>query len=402
LTLKKVQTISDAYHLLARFCDQENYCGYDPYDGLNSRLFQKIPFFRNSRFIRLVWIQFFKRSPINLRRFVGIQKEYNPKAIGLFLSAFCALYKQHPKVEYLSKIKHFLSLLESMESKGYSGSCWGYNFDWESRAFFQPKFTPTIVATSFIADAIMDAYDVTKDENLLNKARSACEFMLKDLNRSEENQSGFAFSYSPLDQSIVYNASLLGARLFARVYAHTKEPILFETAHKVVRYCCHAQQKNGSWAYGALPFHQWIDSFHTGYNLECLADYAKYTGDHQFNSHMEKGFDFYIQTFFMEDGTPKYYSHKVFPIDIHAPAQLVITLIKLNRVELHRELVEKVLCKTIETMQDKKTGYFHYQINRWFKSKIPYMRWSQAWMFVSLGQYLLHTQSQQLQHENLV
>ncbi len=391
-------TISNAYSLLADYCERENYCGYDPYDGLNSRLFQRIPFFRNNRLIRLVWIQFFKRSPLNLRSLVGIDKDYNPKAVGLFLSAFASMYKTDPQPRYLEKIRHFYTLLESMESKGYSGACWGYNFDWESRAFFQPKFTPTIVATSFIADAMLDAYEATKDVVFLNKARSACDFILIDLNRSVEPDGSFAFSYSPLDKSIVYNASLLGARLFSRVYAHTQETELRDTAKQVVVFCCKAQQSNGAWAYGTLPFHQWIDSFHTGYNLECLADYARYTGDHDINAYIQKGFDYYIHTFFLKDGTPKYYSNSVYPIDIHAPAQLVITLIKLNKFAEHQQLVETVLSRTIQTMQHPTKGYFFYQINRWFTSRISYMRWSQAWMFVSLGQYLMHAKPNNSTH----
>lgn len=385
--------ISTAYSKIAQYCEQESYCGYDPYDGLNSRLFQYFPFFKKNRLIRLVWIQFFKRSPLNLRPLVGIDKDYNPKAVGLFLSAFAKMYKSDQQAPYLDKIRHFFKLLESMESKGFSGSCWGYNFDWESRAFFQPKFTPTIVATSFIADAILDAYDATGDVVFLNKARSACEFILKDLNRSVEPDGSFAFSYSPLDKSIVYNASLLGARLFSRVFAHTQELELKENARQVVAYCCNAQQPNGAWAYGTLPFHQWIDSFHTGYNLECLSDYARYTGDHTYDACMEKGFEYYIKTFFLKDGTPKYYSDSVYPIDIHAPAQLIITLIKLHKFAAYQDLAETVLCRTIKTMQHPTKGYFYYQINRWFTSRISYMRWSQAWMFVSLGQYLMHAKS---------
>ena len=33
-------------------------------------------------------------------------------------------------------------------------------------------------------------------------------------------------------------------------------------------------------------------------------------------------------------------------------------------------------------------GYFYYQVNRYFSSKIPYMRWAQAWMFYAFSMYL--------------
>ncbi|MEI2749896.1 MAG: hypothetical protein V9E88_14190 [Ferruginibacter sp.] len=59
----------------------------------------------------------------------------------------------------------------------------------------------------------------------------------------------------------------------------TQETELLSVAKKVVAFCCNQQKEDGSWSYGTLPFHQWIDNFHTGYNLECIADYMKFTGD---------------------------------------------------------------------------------------------------------------------------
>ena len=35
-----------------------------------------------------------------------------------------------------------------------------------------------------------------------------------------------------------------------------------------------------------------------------------------------------------------------------------------------------------------KAGYFYYQIQPYYKNKIPYMRWSQAWMLLALATLL--------------
>ncbi len=379
--------IHNSFISLKEFCESEKFKGYDPYDGLNSRFFQAIPVISKLRFSRLVWIQFFKRSPFNFRKLVGIKKEVNPKALGLFLSSYCQLYKADPKQEYLDKAKYFIEKINSTISPGYSGACWGYNFDWEARAFFQPKGTPTVVASVFVACALLDAYDITGDKSLLQTARSTCDFILKDLNRTYDKDGNFAFSYSKMDTSVVFNASLLGSRLLARVYYHTRENVLKEEARKSVAFCCAQQQKNGAWAYGTYDFHQWIDNFHTGYNLECIHDYARYTGDISFQHCSDKGFEYYIKTFFTEEGVPRYYSSSTYPIDVHAPAQLVITLCKLNKVNHNKQLLDKVLYWTIDNMQNSQ-GYFYYQINKYFSSKIPYMRWSQSWMFYALSTYL--------------
>ena len=378
-----------SFKKLAFYCEAEQFRGYDPYDGLNSKFFQSLPLLPRSRIARLAWIQFFKRSPVNLRKFVGIKKEYNPKALGLFLSSYCNLYKHDQKPAHLERIKFFIEKIDACRSKGYSGACWGYNFDWESRAFFQPKFMPTIVASSFISNALLDAYEITKEEKLLTTARSTCDFILKDLNRTHNAAGNFAFSYSPLDNSVVYNASLLGARLLARVYSITKETALISESKKAVAFCCDHQKEDGSWSYGTLPFHQWIDNFHTGYNLECISDYMKYSRDISYSEILSKGFRYYIETFFTSEGIPKYYNNSVYPIDIHAPAQLVITLNKLGKMDAHKELMDKVMSWTVDNMQSEQ-GFFRYQVNKYVTSKIPYMRWSQAWMFISLSIYLNH------------
>lgn len=380
-----------SFKLLHKFCKKEAYKGYDPYDGLNSTLFQSLPLVSKNRYAKLAWIQFFKRFPYNLRPLVGVEKEYNPKALGLFLSSYCNLYRLDPSEENIEKIKFFSRKIFDHQNPDWSGSCWGYNFDWQARAFFQPKNTPTVVASTFIGCALLDAYDILKDEKLLSTARSTCDFILNDLNRNYDSQGNFAFSYSPLDKSVVFNASLLGARLLSRVYSYTNESLLIEEAKKAVSFCCNHQKEDGSWSYGTYDFHQWVDNFHTGYNLECIYDYQFYSGDHSFKEHIEKGYQYYINTFFTSVGIPKYYNNSIYPIDIHTTSQLVVTAAKLGRFYKDKEIIEKVMDWTITNMQSKK-GYFYFQKKKLISSKIPYMRWAQAWMFYAFSIYFLNEQ----------
>jgi len=79
----------------------------------------------------------------------------------LFLSGYCNLYKQVKEPESLEKINLFSGQLTSLVTDRLAGACWGYNFDWQAKAFFQPKNTPTVVATTFIGSALLDAYEIT-------------------------------------------------------------------------------------------------------------------------------------------------------------------------------------------------------------------------------------------------
>ena len=126
------KSIEKSFIKLEEYCRSEAFKGYDPYDGLNSKLFVYLPFLRKSRLFKLIWIQFFKRSPVNFRKIAGIKKDYNPKAVGLFLSAYCNLYKINPTQATLFQIRSFIDQLKQSQSDEYSGSCWGYNFDWQS------------------------------------------------------------------------------------------------------------------------------------------------------------------------------------------------------------------------------------------------------------------------------
>lgn len=371
------------------FCESESFKGWDPYDGLNSWVIQKTVLGK-SRFFRLAWIQLFKRNPINFRILFGINKAYNPKGLGLFLTGYCNLYQVEPKEEYLEKINFLADEIIKLKSEGYSGACWGYNFDWQARAFFQPKYTPTVVATSFIAEALLKAYQVTKTPLYLDTAISTTDFVLKDLNKTFDDDDDYTLSYSPLDNTQVFNAGLLGAKLLSLIYTETKDKKLIIEAKKIVAYVCKKQAKDGSWQYGTLPFHNWIDNFHTGYNLECVYEYQKHSNDMTFEGHITKGLEYYLNTFFTEKGISKYYNTSIFPIDIHAPAQLIVTMSKLSVFQQNKQLIDKVLLWTVKNMQSSE-GYFYYQKYTFTTCKIPYIRWAQSWMFYAYSYYISET-----------
>ena len=378
-----------SFNKLKKYCEQEDFKGWDPYDGLNSTLYQNI-FLKKNWYFRLAWIQFFKLNPINLRPYFLVAKDYNPKGLGLFLFSYCTLLeieKDDSEKKKILKTIHFLAdLLISKVSVNYSGACWGYNFDWQNRVFFQPANTPTIVPTSFIANAFFKSYEVTNKSKYLDVALSSLDFIIKDLNRTS-NGKRFIFSYSPLDNSRVYNASLLGSRLLSKGYHFTKKEYYLDLAKNSISYVVDNQNPDGSWVYGEAPTQNWIDSFHTGYNLECLYEYSQNTNDNQFSNSFDLGFSYYLNNFFLKDGSPKYYNDSLYPIDIHSPAQFIVTLTKTKKLNENLLLADKVLNWTIKNMQDKE-GYFYYQSRKYYKNKISYMRWSNAWMFYAFSNYL--------------
>ena len=368
---------------LSEYCSQENFAGYDPYDGLNSPLTRALSF--NLKYGRIAFIQAIKRSPLNLRPLLGIKKGHNPKGIGLFLWGYAKLYMADPRLEYLEKIELLLDLLEQLKSTGYSGNCWGYNFDWQSRAFYVPKQTPTIVNSSFIGHALLDTYLYTGNKKALQMAIPIKEFILNDLNRKEDNRT-ICFSYTPIDHSAVHNANLLGASLLIRLFRYTDDERLKDAALASLAYTMKYQRPDGSWYYGEAGFHHWVDSFHTGFNLQAIRYFLDEGYAEEYQNAYELGIDYYKNNFFLEDGTPKYYHDSTYPIDIHSPAQALVFFSCLGAE--YRPLSEKIATWMIANMQDQK-GYFYFQLKPHYTNKIPYMRWAQAWAFHALTEHCL-------------
>jgi len=280
-------------------------------------------------------------------------------------------------------------------SEGYLGPCWGYDFDWQSRAFFVPKYTPTIVNSSFIGHALLDSHKINGNQAALDLAIPIKDFILNDLNRKQED-STVCFSYTPIDTTAVHNANLLGASLLIRLYKYTKNDDLKEIALSSLAYSMKYQRDDGSWFYAETDFQRWIDSFHTGFNLQSILYFLEEGFGEEYRDAFERGVRFYATNFFLKDGTPKYYHDKTYPIDIHSAAQAIVFFSRMGGQ--YRELADRIthwmitnMHWMITNMQDKK-GYFYFQKHRFYTNRIPYMRWSQAWAFHALTEYLLNQQ----------
>ena len=144
---------------LRNYIERQDYAGYDPYDALNSPFLKTLS--SKSKWVRIAFTQLLRRCPVNLRPILRVKKGYNPKGIGLFLGGYSRLFSVTQDEKLLPKIEYVTKLLELLGSTGYSGNCWGYNFDWQSRTFFRPKWTPTVVNTAFIGHALVAGMGVS-------------------------------------------------------------------------------------------------------------------------------------------------------------------------------------------------------------------------------------------------
>jgi len=386
--------LNSAHRDLWRWCRAQGFAGHDPYDALNSRLFQATPL-RHWRWARLAWTQFHKRSPVNLRPLARIPRERNSKALALFALAALADYRRLRTREAEIEAKELLDDLLGMRLQGFKGAAWGYNFDWQSRAFFAPRGTPTIVPTAFAARALCEASEVFGAEAYLPFARAICDFILNDLNRFDEVDGEVCFSYSPLDRTRVFNASLLAGETLATVGRLTGEVSLGDWAGKAARYVVSRQRADGSWAYGGDNYQSWADNFHTAFILKSLSRIMKSAPGAsgggppgEIEAGLRRGYDFWRERFFLANGWPKYFPDRLYPADAHSVGAAIITLAELQWLDPDAlGLAERIARWAIGNLKDQR-GSFHYQRRRFHTVRIPYMRWSEAWMVYGLARLL--------------
>ena len=378
---------------------ERDFKGTDPYDGLNSKLLS--PILKRSRFLRLATIQTIKRSPVNLRPLLRVPPGRNPKGLALFLSGL-------GKEEYRKGNEHIAKRLEQMilslasrpdgspvfsedrrirtdittdEAEQAGVFAWGYNFPWQSRAFLQPTWYPTVVCSSFILDALRDS----QSDFYPMVAKNLARFTSDSLN-IHRDERGICFSYSPRDNTRVYNASLFAAKVLVQAASFEEESIrenYIELSQKACDYVAASQREDGSWVYGEADHWQWVDNLHTGFVLETMQYIAETLDTDRFSKAIEKGKDYYRSNLFTKEGDAKYFENAFYPLDPHSYAQGAITMMKLNEPRF----AEMILSKAVHNLWDSRRKGFIKKNSKYSKDRQIHLRWNQGWMYRALQDY---------------
>jgi uncharacterized protein YyaL (SSP411 family) len=381
--------IKDAFNKLDSWVMKNGWQGYDPYDIKGTKLF--LPLQKN-KYTSFGSQLFLNRFPMFFRKVFRIKREVNAKAMALFARGYLNCYRKGGDEKYLKKGLACLDWLIENPSRDYSGYCWGYPFDWQSRIFI-PKETPSGVVTSITAHAFLDAYEELDDKKYLNLANSCCNFIMNDLNIDKVEDDMICFSYTPLDGFHVHNANLFSSSTLLRTYQCLKNEKYKELGKLAINFTMGHQKEDGSWYYWAPPDKvlEIIDNYHTGFVLECLNTCRRTLGkDFGYLDELKKGLVFYAKNLFFEDRVPKMTHESIYPIDIHSCAQGIITFCEVADFDpKYLKLAKRIAEWTINNMQDDE-GYFYYRIYRkGYVDKMPYIRWGQAWMLRALS-YLVH------------
>jgi len=334
-----------------------------------------------------ILMQLIRQSPVNLRPFLGVKPKDSTKGRGYMAHGYLLLYRATGDDQHLEKAIQCLEWLDMHKVSRFQHHSWSNHFDFASRGGSYTKEDPILVWTSMIGHAYVEAFEITGNPWFLRVAQSACNWVL-ELPR-ETTSRGDCLSYFAHTQSSIHNANMLGASLLARTAKHNRSEEYLSVARSAMEYSCSRQLPDGSWWYAEEPKFHWIDNFHTGYNLDSLGCYIEASGDEEFRPNLATGLTFYKATFFEQNGRPKYYHTRTYPVDIQCVAQAIDTLALFSARDPEcRALAERVAGWAIENMQDRK-GFFYYRQYPFRKAKTPMLHWGQGTMFKALAHLLL-------------
>src|SRR3990172_3046739 len=295
-----MQTPTDLKALLERslgqvvsWVQENEYRGYEPADGNSSSLFRLT---RGRVFPMRVLQQVVLRAPFNIRPFIGISAHESAIGRGYMAWGYTLRYRRTGDHSLRHEAIACLEGLIANRTPRSNEFCWGDLYEYATRGGRRPYGEPLLIWSALIGHAFLDAYELLHDDKYLRVAESTCDWMLK-LPR-EQTETGNCLSYVAYRQSSIHNANVMGAAFLARLAALTNNHEALEVAKSAMNYTCSRQRDDGSWYYAEDPRYNWIDNFHTGYNLSALKSYRDATKDDSFDDRLVKGRRFYKSCFF--------------------------------------------------------------------------------------------------------
>lgn len=377
--------------------DRNGYESYDPYDiwGIPYSLWARRLYYKNS----LLGVPFI--APIilidtfvpSLRKLL-VKKERFATADAQLILAFLNLYNYYKDKYYLEKATALGRELLEYSIPGYSGYCWGYPFDWQNSAALWKRNTPYITATPYCFEAYLGLYDETGNNEYLNIAESIAHFVAYDLKETSTGPDAAAGSYSPIDNSKVINASAYRAMVLTEAAERFGEKEYQKKADKNINFILNAQNDNGSWLYELdHPKGAFIDHFHTCFVLKNLVKINRHLNNATITEVIQKGFSYYRSALFEENGRPK-------PFAVQPRIQIVVEdLYNYAEAITLCSIMEKIIPGSVECAEklagivrrdfQLKSGYFVTKVYMsGIKTKISFIRWSQAQLFYALTNLL--------------
>jgi hypothetical protein len=371
---------------------RQDYTGWDYGDGMSSRLLRALPV--ENTYLNLAVQEVVKRSPVEVRPFLMVERRRNYMGAALFAMAIRnygslngeveAVDRFHDIADPESETRSLLEWLLSNQCPGCSGFCGGHRHDLQhlNGRVGKPS-DPDLVSTSYAVRALLANADL--DDRYPETARTATAFVEQDLDYRTV-PDGAVVNYHLNHDPDVYtiNAGALGARLFLDLYDHFGTPVYRERAAALLDHVAGLQTDRGGWHYRDPPSssHLSMDSHHNGFVIEGFQRYDEVVDDDRYAETIADGMAFY-RSLFDSDGAPDFDESSPYPRDIHAATQGILVFTYAGEFERARRLIGWIVDNLYAG-----DGRFYFRKHRLYTQRITLMRWCQAWTAYALSEYL--------------
>jgi hypothetical protein len=280
---------------------------YDPYDIWKTDIGVKVKkLYYTNKYVGLVpagAITLYDLYINNSKR-KGYYKQEYPITRAQAAIALLNLYEKEKNIEYMTYAKKHIDWLLQNVSKGYSGYCWGMNFDWVYTATeTYDKNTPFSTHTPYPLEALVQYYNITKDETIINAIKSVFLFLEKDIKIMRESEKMLILSYGAEKDRIVTNANSYSMYMYALLlpFLPEQKEYIENKIEKIYNFILSVQQDNGSWLYAPYDDDTFIDCFHSAIVVKNIIKTGKLTYLKDVNTITTRGYTYIIKSFMNEE-----------------------------------------------------------------------------------------------------
>ena len=321
-----------------------------------------------------------------------------PIADAHYSMGFAFLYETTGNFRYLERAIHFLNELTKSRCRDFKEFCWGYPFDWVTRAGVIEEQTPLITTTPYVYEAFLQVYVLDPSDERKRILESIARHASVDIKDFKTSETASSCSYSPFDKGGVINAAAYRAFLLTSASQVLLKEEYRRIAERNLNFVLENQNPDGSWPYAVDGVRDFVDHFHSCFVMKALAKIHALTGNEACLEGLVKGVAYYLKNLFAEDGLPKPFSKAprltVYKRELYDCAECInLCLLLRDRFpELERTL--ETVVKGILKDWIKPDGSFRSRRLRLGWDNVPMHRWGQSQMFRALALYLRETHSE--------
>jgi hypothetical protein len=313
-----------------------------------------------------------------------------PIADAHYAMGFAFLTAIRKEERHYQRAVHFLEVLQNTRCRGYEDYCWGYPFDWQTRAGTMRAETPLITTLPYAYEAFSQVYAIDGDAKWLEVMRSIARHAFEAYRELETAPDAASCGYTPApdDPCGVINAGAYRAFLLAKAGIDLSEPRYLESARKNLNFVVAQQNADGSWYYAADGQRDFVDHFHTCFVLKALAKIEALTAWPQCTRAIEGGVEFYATRLFDSSHLPLPFSKAprltVYRRELYDYAECINLGVLLRGRFPALDLVVRSTVTDLLARWQKRDGSFRARELLLGWDNVPMHRWAQAQAFRSL------------------